>query len=102
MLKLRELRHEKGLTILDVSLELDVSFSTIRQYETGATEPSISMLIKLADFYNVTIDYLVGRTPVREPLSDADETLAYQFRRIKNPTVKEAILTLLNETPENP
>lgn len=100
MLKLRELRLEKGMTILDVSLELDVSYSTIQQYETGTNEPNIAMLVKLAEFYNVTIDYLVGHSPVREPLTDEDLVLAQQLRHLKNPVAKEAVTTLLGEIRE--
>ena len=71
MLRLRELRVERGLTLLDVAMEMDVSQSTMQQYETGAIEPSIGMLVKLSDFYHVTIDYLVGKSLVREPITDA-------------------------------
>ena len=100
MRRLRELRLEKGLTILQVSLELEVSHTTIQQYETGTNEPNIAMLIKLADFYGVTIDYLVGRSPVRGPLTDEDEALAYQLRHLKNSTAKQAAITLLGEVRE--
>ena len=41
---------------------MDIPYRTYRRYETGEREPVASILIKMADFYGVSIDYLVGRT----------------------------------------
>lgn len=70
MENLRMLRIEKGLTIMELALEMDVVPSTIQQYETGVNEPKIEMLIRLSDYFHVTIDFLVGRSPVREPINE--------------------------------
>ena len=100
MENLRLLRNEKGMTIMDLALEMDVVQSTIQQYETGINEPNIEMLIKLADYFGVTIDYLVGRSPVRHPLNDDDETLAFQLRHLKNDSAKKAAIALLREVKQ--
>lgn len=63
MNKIKELRHEKGLSLRAMCAEINIPASTLSQYERGVREPNISMLIKLADFFNVSIDYLVGREP---------------------------------------
>ena len=63
-MRLKELRAERGLSQKDVSDALACSVTVYSRYETGAREPSIDVLIRLADFYGVTLDELVGRTPV--------------------------------------
>ncbi|UKI20802.1 MAG: helix-turn-helix domain-containing protein [Christensenella sp.] len=61
--RLVELRKEKGLSQVALAKELGVDCSTIAKYETGDRLPDLVMLCKLADYFNVTTDYLVGRTP---------------------------------------
>lgn len=61
--RLVELRKEKGLSQVAIAKELGVDCSTIAKYETGDRLPDLVMLCKLADYFNVTTDYLVGRTP---------------------------------------
>lgn len=61
-MKLRELRKEKGISQLKLAMDLNMSQNTISRYETGDREPGISDLIKLAEYFDVSIDYLVGRT----------------------------------------
>ncbi len=58
---LRRLRKEQKLCQQELSKKLDVSTKTISHWETGYTEPSITQLIFLADFFDVTIDELVDR-----------------------------------------
>lgn len=59
---LKILRKEKKLTQAQVAEHLDVSVSTYTKYETGVNEPDIAMLKKLAKFFNVSIDYLLGES----------------------------------------
>ncbi len=61
-MKLREIRKKYGISQLKLALELNTSQNTISRYETGDREPGITELIKIADYFNVSIDYLVGRT----------------------------------------
>lgn len=65
MNRLRELRKERGLTLDWVSVETNINSIYLSRYERGKVNPSISTLITLADYYNVSIDYLVGRSDVR-------------------------------------
>jgi transcriptional regulator with XRE-family HTH domain len=60
--RLKELRRKKGLSQLRLAIELNTTQNTISRYETGEREPGISELIKLADYFNVSIDYLLERT----------------------------------------
>ena len=60
-MNLRQLRKAKKLSQQQVADILNVSQRTYSGYECETSEPSILILTKLADFYGVTIDYLVGR-----------------------------------------
>lgn len=61
-MNLRKIRKEKGISQLKLALDLNTNQNTISRYETGEREPGINELIKLADYFDVSIDYLVGRT----------------------------------------
>ena len=58
--RLKELRQEKGVGQVELAKCLDVSKGIISLWENGLREPTMSSLIVLAKFFNVTIDYLVG------------------------------------------
>ena len=61
-MKLRALREQAGLTQDDVGNVIDVKGSTISQYERSSTYPSVERLIKLASYFHVSADYLLGLT----------------------------------------
>lgn len=60
-MKLLELRKQKNKSQQEMAELLEIKQHSYSQYELGKTEPNIKNLIKLADYYNVSIDYLVGR-----------------------------------------
>lgn len=59
---LRELRKKKAYTQKEVAGYLNLTRATYGHYETGHAEPSTAIIQKLADFFNVSVDYLLGRT----------------------------------------
>ncbi len=61
-MKLKELRHEKNLTCQAVASAIGLTKNAITNYEIGLREPSLSTLKALCDFYDVSADYLIGRT----------------------------------------
>ncbi len=61
-MRLREIRRAKGVSQLKLAMDLNTSQNTISRYETGEREPGINELIKLADYFGVSVDYLIGRT----------------------------------------
>ena len=61
-MRLKEIRKAKGISQVKLAMELNTNQNTISRYETGAREPGINELIKIADFFNISIDYLLGRT----------------------------------------
>lgn len=74
------LRKKKGLSQKEVCAEMGISQALLSHYEKGIRECGLSFLIKTADFYNVSVDYLLGRTTNpngastdAETIPDADE-----------------------------
>ena len=61
-MRLKQIRKEKGISQLKLAIELNTNQNTISRYETGEREPGINELIRIADYFNVSIDYLLERT----------------------------------------
>lgn len=61
-IRIKEQRIEKGYTLKYVAEQLNVTVRSICRYESGEREPSIDMLKRLCDFYDVSADYLIGRS----------------------------------------
>ncbi|WP_297425834.1 helix-turn-helix domain-containing protein [Clostridium sp.] len=61
------LRKERNLTQEELADKLHVSRSGYAHYEAGDRKPSIDILIIIADFYGTSLDYLMGRTHIRNP-----------------------------------
>lgn len=70
--RIRDLRIDRGLTQAQVAEVLHVSQNTYSQYEIGTTRYPLDVVVTLAEFYDVSVDYLVGLT---------DETAPYPRRR---------------------
>lgn len=60
--KLKTAREEAGYTQRQITEMTGIKQPTLAGYETGRTEPDIETLGKLADFYNVSVDWLIGTT----------------------------------------
>ena len=63
--KLRALRKARGLSQTELARVLHYGYTAIGNYECGRNEPCLDDLIRLADFFEVTTDELLGREPVR-------------------------------------
>ena len=60
--RLKELRKNKGVTQKQVAEILEISERNYRRYESGEIDPLTSNTIKLANYFNVSVDYLLGHT----------------------------------------
>ncbi len=58
--RLKELRLERGLTQKELSLALGMNAVTYLHYEKGQREPSLSVLVDMAKYFEVSVDYLLG------------------------------------------
>jgi transcriptional regulator with XRE-family HTH domain len=63
--RLKSLRKEKGYTQAQVAIYCDITEKTYQNYELMTREPKIEILIRIADFYKVSLDFLVGRTDIK-------------------------------------
>lgn len=63
--RIKQLRKERGLSQDQLAKILGVSRSTVGMYETGKREPDFESCEAIADFFNVDMDYLIGRSPVQ-------------------------------------
>lgn len=66
-LRIRDLREDNDLYQRQIAEYLNCTQQTYSRYETGELEPSLLVMEKLAEFYNTSIDFLMGLTDVREP-----------------------------------
>lgn len=82
--RLKELRKKKGLTIEEVAEMLDLGRSTYAGYETETRKPPLENIIKLAQFYNTSSDYILGLTD--NPQSRENDTNFKLFLEGKNLT----------------
>jgi transcriptional regulator with XRE-family HTH domain len=64
--RLRELREDIGLRQDELAIKLNISRSTYANYETSRAEPSISILLDIANIYGVSVDFIVGNTDIRD------------------------------------
>ncbi len=85
--RLVELRTEKGLSQKTAAIELGVSQALLSHYEKGIREFNLDFLCRIADYYDVTADYILGRTDSRSGLStnaldDREEDVIFNTRTI--------------------
>ncbi len=86
MLRLRQLREERHINQQKLALDLYVTQACISKYERGKSDPDIRMLKKLARYFQVSIDYLVGysneRMPMLKDLSAEEQMLLTRYRAL--------------------
>lgn len=63
--RLKGLREDRDLTQQEVAEFLNIERNTLSGYEIGYREPSFDILVKLADYYDITLDYLLCRTNLK-------------------------------------
>jgi len=74
--RLRKLRREKDVVLVDLAKHLDTTQSTLSKYENGQRIPNIDVLEKIAKYFNVSTDYLIGNVNSRKETTkypDADK-----------------------------
>ena len=99
MIRLKQLREEAGLMQKEVSSALHIERSLYGKYENGRSEPPYDVLITIADYFNVTLDYLLGRTDEKSPtpegagLSEVDMEFVNLAKQV--PPEKQSLLRAL-------
>lgn len=90
--RLRLLRTRKGLSQLDFAKQIKISKSAVNMYERGEREPSFEVLETIADYFNVDLDYLLGKTDCENrsrieirpnfEITDKERTMIEKFRKL--------------------
>lgn len=91
--RLTDLREEKGIFQKELAANLNVCVSTISNYENNVHYPDVPLLCQLAEYFDVSTDYLLGRTDYRHNLNTLNQKLSREY------TVSEFVNTTL-ELPQ--
>lgn len=104
MIRIKELRELRGLQQKDLAIDLGVTQPTISGWESGIKVPSARNTKKIADYFHVSVDYLLGRDE-KEPApeneggpSEKDKRLIAWFHSL--PPEKRRAILMLGEAPE--
>ena len=90
--RLRELRKSKDLTQAQVAEGINCTPAAYNRYETGELQPPTDTLAKLADFFGVSVDYLMGRAPISDSaLSDYEKELIKKLRSLPESVREDAM-----------
>ena len=97
--RIKELREEKKMTQLRLSMELDVAQETVSAYETGRHYPSVETLIKMSELFHSSLDYILGlseiRLPVKKDALPKEEAAALSLFRTLNKVQKEKAIAFM-------
>ena len=74
--RLKELRKSKKLTQTELGKILGVGKTTISMYETNNSTPNDEIKLKIAEYFNVSVDYLLGKTDIKNHTDDPNITVA--------------------------
>lgn len=98
--RLMELRKERGFTRESFARHLGIPFSTLRNYELSINEPREEFWISISQYFDVSLDYLLGisneRTPLKTNVSTEDEQELLQKYRKLDPHGKELVKIIID------
>ena len=101
MNRIKQLREEFGYTQQDLANKIDGAKSTIAMYENETRKPSMEILIKLSEIFNCSIDYLLGKSDIRnleqkeDPLGLAQIGFSLKDYNPPTETQKEHLKTII-------
>lgn len=93
--RIKELRKSKKMSQSELGKFIGVSQTTVTAWENGRAEPSSSYVTKLATFFNVSTDYLLGRDPKEDALKTADKNVQLIAAHIDDGTTPEEMNDIL-------
>ena len=114
MLRLKQARIERNISQKDLARALGIGISSLSQYENGQRQPGYETILKIANYFDVTTDYLLGRKESKSPGMDESiprddgERKLIQIVRKLDPAQKALLLRLVetavenSERPQNP
>ena len=105
--KLKQLRKEAGMSQKELAERIGVSQQSVNKYENHDVEPDIQTMIRIADCFFTSVDYLIGHSEERRflpfsdtaELSDEEIVLLYKYRRL-SPLQKRCVKTVVDSYNE--
>lgn len=99
--RLKELREERGVSMMTLAKAIGVSDTAVCKWENQDSEPKLSYIIKLADYFNCSADYLIGRSDdfggyiEQIRLTEEEEEILKIFRAM-SPQTRAVALQIMN------
>lgn len=87
MIRLKELRSERKISQQKFASDIGVAQNTVSNWEAGNRDPGTDMIVKIADYFGCTTDYLLGRSPLPQseeretPSEEGEEKIVYGVRK---------------------
>lgn len=107
MNRIRELREQRNLKQIDLAKAINVRQNTLSTWETGRYEPDLEMLSRLANYFDVSVDYLLGREGMVEQKKEAatpkdggpadEDARLFNLLRKSDPDLKKAMIEFLEK-----
>lgn len=91
--RIKELRESAGLSQASLSEQLNIAQTSIGNYERGERVPDADIVVKLAQYFNVSVDYLLGRSNIKQP----EETLKKYNYLLQHPEYASTIDQILSD-----
>ncbi|MCC8120475.1 MAG: helix-turn-helix transcriptional regulator [Oscillospiraceae bacterium] len=91
------LRREKGISQRQAAKELGISQALLSHYENGMREPGLAFVVRACDFYNVSADFLLGRTLSRDGTTIVDADTLYDASAERDATLRGSIMATLSK-----
>jgi len=101
-MNIKDIRTCKNLTQAEVANALGVSSVVYSRYETGSRQPSIEVLIQMADLFGVTVDYLLGRQDIENSTLSAFELQLLHASRNADERARQDALNILRSHHASP
>lgn len=102
--RLKSLRTDRGISQIKLAKYFNYGSTAIANYESGRNEPSFDVLIKIADYFGVSVDYLLGREDkpmIYRNISLEEEDLLKDFRKLNKElqiSISELVKKIKNES----
>jgi transcriptional regulator with XRE-family HTH domain len=91
------LRQEKGISQRQAAAALGISQALLSHYENGVREPGLNFVVKACDFYNVSADFLLGRTLSRDGTTILDADTLYDVSDERDNVLRGSVLATLSK-----
>ncbi len=91
------LRQEKGISQRTAANDLGISQALLSHYENGIREPGLAFVVKACDYYNVSADFLLGRTLARDGTTILDADTLYDYGVEKDNVLRGSIMATLSK-----